>query len=128
MNFIYFGNQTEAQPYLNKFIALNATISDMVSVPWPELQGFGNFGQNTKGGCTDGVYDNVYSLGLGQTDVLTFESFFNDLAVFSAAHPAYNGVFAIQRYSNTVSSSVPKKETVYPWRNIKMQGYSGLLL
>ena len=128
MNFIYFGSQTEAQPYLNKLIALNATISKIVSVPWPELDSVTSFGLATKASCTHGVYNNVYSIGLGQTDVPTFESFFSDLAAFSAAHPAYDGVLAVQRYNNTVSSSIPANETVYPWRNIKMQLYGGLLL
>lgn len=117
---IYYGTQADAQPYLDQFTALNPAVSEIANITWPELQ------EGSSAGCTPGVFENVYTIGLGQTDVPTFESVFSDLAVFSAAHPTYNGVLAFQRYSNVVSSSMPENETVYPWRNIKTQGYPDL--
>ncbi|PCG89579.1 FAD-binding, type 2 [Penicillium occitanis (nom. inval.)] len=44
VNFIFFGNQTEAQPYLDRFNSIDYLFTDLQYVSWPELDGFSDFG------------------------------------------------------------------------------------
>lgn len=118
VNFIYFGTQASAQPYLNRFISLNATVSKITSVPWPQLDATASFGQASGPACNNGGYDNVYTLGTKKTDVPSLMSYYADLVAFSQAHPTYVGISALQRYGN----AVPVNQNVsYPWRDTKTQ-------
>lgn len=71
--------------------------------------------------CGHGLYTNSYGLGLKQTDVAAFISYFNDATKFWTDNPEISGSLLLQRYPNTVTLSVPDGLTAYPHRQIKTQ-------
>jgi hypothetical protein len=110
----------DAQPYLDRFAALNPTRFNVTSVPWPRLQGASFFGTHDTA-CQKEQYVNIYSLGLAKTHVPTFEVFFDELAAFYETHPTFRGAMGVQRYSNRRVKAAAKNDSVYPWRDIKTQ-------
>jgi hypothetical protein len=119
---VYFGPQSAAQPYLDALNSFSPVLTDLNYVTWPELGPSQFFGDDPSE-CADNQYINFYSIGLGQTDVATFEEFFGEFIAFCEANEAYDGTWTTQRYGiqNTISAS--RGETLYPWRDIKMQVY-----
>lgn len=113
-NVIYWGTQTAAQPYLDQFISLSPTSSSVREVTTSEL-----YSTLSQGVCQSGARINTYTLGLGQTDVRTFEDVFATMVEFYEAHPNYTGVLLTQRYSNDKVLQVPSSETSHPWRDTK---------
>ncbi|KAL5333393.1 FAD-binding domain-containing protein [Aspergillus crustosus] len=120
VNIVYKGPVSDAQPYLDRLTAFVPLISDLNYVTWPEV-GQKQFFGNNPSACQDNLYINWYGLGLGQTDVPTFEGFFGELVAFLGEHEAYAGSFSVQRYTSKNTVSGPSKDTVFPWRDTKTQ-------
>lgn len=120
VNVVYLGVEAEAQPFLDVFTSLGPTTSSVQEVPWTEIASVAFFGANAPGDCTaHGVYANDYTIGLAQTDVSTFVSFFNDLTTFWQAHPDYSGFLVAERMSTAFLQSIPVESTSYGHRDIK---------
>ncbi|KAF6222868.1 hypothetical protein HO133_000919 [Letharia lupina] len=118
-NFIFYGTQEAAQPYLDKLIALNPLRYQNLTVGWNNLTNVAGFG-HASGVCARGDYTTHYSLGANRTDVATFSAFFDNFTAFSAANPWFDGSFALERYNTKAALAVPESERgVYPWRDIK---------
>jgi fumiquinazoline A oxidase len=93
------------------------------TVAWNNLPYAGTFGQPSTN-CLDNQPIDVYSIGLNQTDVHTFESYFGSLLAFYEANPGYDGISVVERYGEKVAVEVPPNERgVYPWRDIKTHLY-----
>ncbi|KAK3324866.1 hypothetical protein B0H66DRAFT_472065 [Apodospora peruviana] len=119
-NIGFFGTDAEFKPFLDKLVALNPVFYRTITVPWNGWSTVAGFG-NAIRACDRGDWTNHYSVGVKQTDVATFTSFFNDITQFTAARPWYNPEIAFQRYNSKVTMAVPKaKQGVYPWRDIRM--------
>jgi len=91
-------------------------------VAWPNLTASLAFGLDSSS-CTTDQYLNVWGLGVYDTDVDTYTTFFNEFAEFSAAHPTYSGSFVIDRYGSQKVASIPENNTAYPYRTIKSHMY-----
>lgn len=114
----FVGTQAQAQPYLDKFLALNPILSRVQSIGWNQLAIQSGFGSALRV-CTRGQYANHYGVGANQTNVNVFTDVYNRFAAFSAARPWYAGTMAVQRYSSAAALAVPiSKRGVYPWRDI----------
>ncbi|RYP36919.1 hypothetical protein DL767_003167 [Monosporascus sp. MG133] len=111
---VYWGTQADAQPYLDQFASINPITSTVVEITAPEL-----YSTLSNGVCRNGARINTYTLGLGQTDVCTFEKAFATMVDFYETHPNYTGVLVAQRYSNEKVLQVPESETSHPWRDTK---------
>lgn len=126
VNVVYFGPPEGAQPYLDRLDAIGPIATDYEYLTWPEL-GPSQFFASDVTMCEDDLFINMYGMGLAQTYIPTFESFFADLTSFYEAHESYEGTWTIQRYGIQNTMAVPESETAYPWRNIKMQLYDDLI-
>lgn len=116
----FFGTQEEAQPFLDKFIALDPILWRNISVPWPELDTVAGFG-NGAHACPRGTYATHYGVGSNRTDVATFAKIYADFAEYALTRPWYTGSMAIQRFGAKKSLELPKKDQgAYPWRDIKL--------
>ena len=122
LNAIYFGAQDEGEPYVQVFKDLNPTMSNisMVGVAdYMDAAFFSFFGQDN-GACTPNQHINIFTVGLKQTHLPTFESFFADITDFWEANPDYQGRWLMQRYSTAALQEVPDDETAFALRDVKM--------
>jgi len=128
VNFVFFGTQQAAQPYIDQLVALNPSMWRNLSVPWPQLATTAGFGNAAKSACgAKRTYISDFSIGVNTTDQSTYTSYFNDLVEFSKANPWYRGSFVLQRYGTQGPLAVPQNERgVYPWREVKTQMYVAL--
>lgn len=122
MNANYFGPQDEGLSYLSPFIALNPVQSSIAMVPWTEVISTSYFGFDSRA-CAPGQHVNVYSMGLKQTEVSTFETFLANLLDFSNQQQDIHAVFVIHRWPTQAVLEVPDRETAYPHRQLKMHVY-----
>ena len=110
----YIGTLADAQPHIDKALALgpisSRVVNDTVPVMNDALSG---------GACTNGIYQRFYTVGLNRTDVGTMEAVFSDMTAFYKANSEYNGRVIFQRYSNEVSLQTPASKLSFPWRDIK---------
>ncbi|KAK9424066.1 putative FAD-binding PCMH-type domain-containing protein [Seiridium unicorne] len=111
---VYFGSSADAQPYMNRFLDINPISSSIRNVSIPDV-----FNTLSVGQCVNGARVNTYTVGLGQTNVATFQDVFADMVDFYATHPDYKGVLVAQRYSNVEVLKTPESETAHPWRDTK---------
>ncbi|KAI1098220.1 hypothetical protein F4804DRAFT_325398 [Jackrogersella minutella] len=116
-NALYFGSAEEAEKYLTPFAEAGPLSTSRNEVSWPQFFSALSIADTTE--CVPGQYSNGYAIGLKQTDVPSFVSYFNKLADFSVKYPEFNGSFTIDRYPNAVALSVPDYQTAYPHREIK---------
>ncbi|GLA24796.1 hypothetical protein AnigIFM63326_001079 [Aspergillus niger] len=86
---------------------------------WPNVTSSMAFGADGDA-CTTGSYLNTWGLGLAETNIDTYTTFFNELQAFSQAHPDYSGIFVVDRYSSAAAAAVPANSTSYGYgyRNI----------
>ncbi|GLA17566.1 hypothetical protein AnigIFM62618_004708 [Aspergillus niger] len=119
VNAIYYGPKEEGVSYLTNFTALNATETNLMMVAWPNVTSSMAFGADGDA-CTTGSYLNTWGLGLAETNIDTYTTFFNELQAFSQAHPDYSGIFVVDRYSSAAAAAVPANSTSYGYgyRNI----------
>ncbi|KAE8146566.1 hypothetical protein BDV25DRAFT_169796 [Aspergillus avenaceus] len=121
VNAIYYGPQSEGEPYMKAFKDLNPTMSNISTVTSRQLMDaafFSFFGGNN-GACVPNQHINIYTVGLSQIHVPTFESFFADIDEFWRAYPDYQGRLLLQRYANNAVTAVPDEESAYAHRAIK---------
>ncbi|KUI53500.1 hypothetical protein VP1G_01039 [Cytospora mali] len=124
VNALYWGDSLEAAQYISAFQNAGPVATDQNIVPWTSLQDVAYFGLGATlaaTSCGHGIYTNSYGLGLKQSDVATFTSYFNDATQFWTDNPEITGSLVVQRYPNTVTLSVPDDFTAYPHRQIKTQ-------
>ncbi|PYH88739.1 FAD-binding domain-containing protein [Aspergillus ellipticus CBS 707.79] len=119
---VYYGPKEEGVPYLASFTALNATETDLVMVAWPDLIDSMAFGADASA-CTTGSYLNVWGLGLAETNVDTYTTFFTELEAFAQAHPDYTGIFVVDRYSSEAAAAVPANSTSYGYGYRKINSH-----
>ncbi|GAW16647.1 hypothetical protein ANO14919_060830 [Xylariales sp. No.14919] len=113
-NVIYFGTEAAAQPYLDRFQALNHTTSSVRVITTPAL-----YSALSTGVCASGARINTYTIGLKKTDVPTFQHVFASMVDFYETHPGYRGVLLTQRYSSAKAQQVPESATAHPWRDVE---------
>ena len=124
----YLGTQEQAQPYIDKVLAMNPTTWRNISVGWNLLTYDQVFGQG-EAACVRGVYVNHYNIGTSYTNVATYTDAYNKHAAFVEANTWFSGQLTFQRYGAKTALSVPEnKRGVYPWRNIKTLVYVFLSL
>ncbi|KAL1881221.1 hypothetical protein Daus18300_001072 [Diaporthe australafricana] len=121
VNAIYHGPSSEASKYMAPFIAAGPLMTDAVETPWTKWSDVALFGLAAAdtSSCTPGQHSNGYGVGIKQTDVATFVSFFNSLAQFWVDHPSLSGTVVVERLPNRVVASVPDSSTAYGHRGIK---------
>ncbi|KAL2871245.1 FAD-binding oxidoreductase [Aspergillus lucknowensis] len=121
VNAIYYGPQSTGEPLMQPFVDLNPTMSNISTVTSRQLMDaafFSFFGGNN-GACIPNQHINIYTVGLKQTPVPTFESFFNDLDGFWREYPDYQGRLLLQRYANDAVTDVPDEDAAYAQRQVK---------
>ena len=79
---------------------------------------FSFFGADN-GACTPNQHINIYTVGLKQMHVPTFEAVFSNMTDFWYEYPDYQGRLLLQRYSNEAVQAVPAHSTAYGQRDIK---------
>ena len=128
VNAIYYGPKEEGLSYLTNFTALNATETNLMMVAWPNVTSSMAFGADGDA-CTTGSYLNTWGLGLAETNIDTYTTFFNELQAFSQAHPDYSGIFVVDRYSSAAAAAVPANSTSYGYgyRNINSHLYASAI-
>ncbi|KAK3367529.1 hypothetical protein B0H63DRAFT_455622 [Podospora didyma] len=109
---VYFGSKEQAQPHIDKVLALKPVAATLNYGPQPPMFEFLSVGLCS----TD--YRNHFHVGTKRTDPATYEEIFGDMVEFYKAHPGYNGVVILQRESTRYALSRPVHESVYPWRDI----------
>ena len=122
LNFVYYGPQDEAMPYIQPFLELEPTTINMTMVPWNELYAALFFGADASA-CEDRQYLNSAGQGLRQTDVATWEVFFGAMTDFLRQYKEITGAFVASRFPNQAVLAVPDEETAYPYRDIKTHLY-----
>ncbi|KAI1314095.1 hypothetical protein F5Y03DRAFT_389576 [Xylaria venustula] len=111
-NVIYFGTEAAAQPYLDRFQALQHTSASVRVLTTPAL-----YSTLSTGVCTSGARINTFTIGLKKTNVDTFQNVFSRMVDFYATHPGYRGVLLTQRYSSAKVRQVPDSATAHAWRD-----------
>jgi FAD/FMN-containing dehydrogenase len=116
----FIGTQEQAQPYLDKLIALNPLQWRNVSVGWNVLSTTQGNGQGASV-CPRGQYANHFGVGTNRTDVATFTAMYARHVAFAAANDWFTGSLAFQRYGAATALALPvSKRGVYPWRDITL--------
>jgi hypothetical protein len=122
INANYFGPVDEGMRYLDPFIALGPSETEILTVPWNRVTSTSYFRLDEKA-CKKGQYINMYSIGRNRTDVSIYESFFDDLTDFYSENPDILTFFVIHRFPTQAVLAVPDEETAYPHRHLKMHMY-----
>ncbi|KAK4064093.1 CAZyme family AA7 [Trichoderma aggressivum f. europaeum] len=112
----YFGPVSEAQPYIDKFVAVGPVVQSVTYLPQTDLY----YQSETAGVCDRGHIISAHSLGFNQTDVASYEAHFADMAAFYISNPSFAGISVFQYYSNKKTLQTPASETVFPWRDIQI--------
>ena len=122
LNAIYFGPQEEAEPLLQPFWDLKPTMSNISLVGQDQYfdAAFFNFFGQDNGACTPNQHINIFTVGLKQTHLPTFESFYANLTDFWIANPGYQGRWLMQRYPTQALQAVPDEATAYAYRDVQM--------
>ncbi|KAL3429585.1 hypothetical protein BDV09DRAFT_180144 [Aspergillus tetrazonus] len=121
VNAIYYGPQSTGEPYIQPFKDLNPVMSNISTVTSRQLMDaafFSFFGGNN-GACIPNQHINIYTVGLKEIHVPTFESFFGDLDGFWREYPDYQGRLLLQRYANDAVLEVDDGDAAYAHRDIK---------
>ncbi|KAL8991190.1 MAG: hypothetical protein Q9177_000338 [Variospora cf. flavescens] len=118
LNIIYFGAKERAQPYIDPFLKLGPTKTNITMVPWNKLYAYLFFGGNSTA-CRKNQYLSSAGQGLRRTDPATFETFFGDMTNFLRQYKAIAGTFVATRFPNQAVLAVPDESTAYPYRDIK---------
>ena len=120
VNAVFYGPMEQALLHLQPIIDIGPAVQNISMVPWNrELDAA--FFNVQNGACIRRSRVNIYSLGIRETDVATWESHFNDLAGFYVRYPEYQGRLLVQRYSNQAALAVPDDRTAYAYRDATIQ-------
>ncbi|KAM0810175.1 putative FAD-binding PCMH-type domain-containing protein [Seiridium cardinale] len=117
-NVAFFGPYEAAKPYLDQLVAVGPLLWQNESVGWNVVTNIAGFG-NAKNACIRGSYNNHFMVGVKQTDVAAYTSFFNDFAAWNLNRPWFGGSLVFQRYNAAAAQALPESERgAYPWRDI----------
>ena len=109
-------------PYIQPFLNLGPTVTNMTMVPWNKLYAALFFGADGTA-CEDNQYLSSAGQGLRRTDVATWETFFGAMTDFLRQYKEITGAFVASRFPNQAVLAVPDEETAYPYRDIKTHLY-----
>ncbi|KAL2871241.1 uncharacterized protein BJX67DRAFT_343924 [Aspergillus lucknowensis] len=122
VNFIYFGPEEEAQPYLQPFYDLQPTRSNFTVVPWNILYSTLYFGADSAA-CKEN--NHLFNGGAGVThiDVDAFTAYTTRFTDFWRDYPGVTPAVVFSRFPNQAVRAVPDEETAYPYRDISTHIY-----
>jgi len=108
----------EALPHLAPLFALNPVDHKLAMVPWNELYAALFFGKDSTM-CLRNQHLYTAGQGLKQTDVATFDSYFDDMTQFFRQNSEISGALVFSRFPNDAVMAVPNDDTAYQYRDIK---------
>ncbi|KAI4286652.1 MAG: hypothetical protein L6R35_004097 [Caloplaca aegaea] len=124
LNIIYFGAKERAQPYIDPFLKLGPTKTNITMVPWNKLYAYLFFGGNSTA-CRENQYLSSAGQGLRRTDPATFETFFGDMTNFLRQYKAIAGTFVATRFPNQADKVlVPRNNFRGPSRKPRSSHYT----
>ncbi|ESZ91465.1 hypothetical protein SBOR_8150 [Sclerotinia borealis F-4128] len=122
----WIGPMQEALEALAPFLSLDPIQQNITQIPWTRLYDEFSFGGG-KIVCERGANNSNWSVNLYSVDIPAFIRTFQKLADFYADFPESRTTFwAIEKFANPVTLSIPDNETAYPYRNTTMYTFVAL--